>query len=339
VAYLIGGQEHHAGNTETMRECLKRALEYLGRAAAVWPGFTGIAYLKAKCHALLDQRKETIEQFELLSDLDRRYYRMACEDGDFNRIRDEIERVFQLALDKPGPLARAAETRLEEVRQSLLWAKLNNSATSKDRSIVYSVEHQYLDQARGRLRTLEVNIEDLSKELLGIRRRLEKIASDGLRNRVASIESQIWSVSSTRSSCEASIRDLNEKMKLTKGRTAVGCLLFFAFYLGSGFALMLFFALSFDEKTIRQFDASGVTRNLIFVAMGIGVVGFFVGKAISRRHRISPLQKEVEEQNRRIYDAEKPLPELQGQLQASRKELDDFLAWSTRMSPHPSPSS
>jgi tetratricopeptide (TPR) repeat protein len=117
--YLIGGQETNVVNSETARQCLESALLQLRSAIDSWPVFTESYYLAAKCRVLLGQREEALEDLEILSDRDRRYFVKMGKDKDFDPVRAEAEKVFRNAITNPGFQARATQAKLSELREKL----------------------------------------------------------------------------------------------------------------------------------------------------------------------------------------------------------------------------
>jgi tetratricopeptide (TPR) repeat protein len=325
AAYLLGEQRHKTGDLTGMRGCLERALEYLDKAVRLRPEFTANIYSQAKCYALLGRKQEALEKFQLLSDRDRRYYSQVLEDGDFDAIRADIEQVFRLAVETPGPMARAVEARLNEAGETLAWATRSKPAGHKDLALMTSTK-EYLDQGRRMIRSLDVDLEDLHGELIRKRQSLEEITENALRDRITSIGSQISSLTSRQGSCEISIRDLREKMELTKGR-GTGCL--FMALTAVVILPVLYACLSLViVRFVGQYTLS-TPQTIVFVLAhwGIAIVSYFVGSGISRHIKNRPLRREVGERADEIRKCNDLLPPFRQQLERSQQEQQEFSVW------------
>jgi tetratricopeptide (TPR) repeat protein len=88
--YLIGEQKQKQGQQGERDQYLRKALEHLVRAVAIWPEFTESINLQAKCHSLLDERDAALSKLQILSDRDRRFYSKAQQDRDFHALQSDI---------------------------------------------------------------------------------------------------------------------------------------------------------------------------------------------------------------------------------------------------------
>ena len=142
AAYLIGADCQRCGNVERVKECLERALAHLVKAAKYWPAFRGVLFLRAKCYALLENKQEALECIRILSDTDRTFHSAAMEDGDFATIRQNVDGVFRLAIDRPGPNASKARDVIAHARIILNWAKTSKpQSEANERVIAVSYTH------------------------------------------------------------------------------------------------------------------------------------------------------------------------------------------------------
>ncbi len=331
ASYLIGERHQEAGDTGAMRTCLERAVEYFERAAKLRPELTNSLYSQAKCYALLGKKQETLERFRMLSDRDRRYYATVLEDRDFDEMRGDIERVFKVAIESPGPLCRAAKARLDEATTALNWAKRAKPESMKDRAEVFNLE-EYLTGVPRSLGSLQVDIEGLNVKLKETSKKLQELTERLLSSRVASIQSQISSFESRQGGCHASILGLEQKMKETKA-TGMGWLsgivTFYALAIATLYAVSIvtqMFAplVAAIQKSVPR-EAFGIAFSLIM--LGAGVYGGFAGAEIWRNIKNRSLRSEVAQKKREIQDFDHSIAPLQEQLEGVKAELSIFQYW------------
>lgn len=249
AAYLLGSQESAAGKEEAVRTCLERSLTYLRKSSSLWPQFTEGFYSLAKCYALLGRREEVLEQFKVLSDVDRRYWAKACEDHDFRPLVNDIRDVFDEAISSPGPFAQCVYTELNCALETLPWMRASGAETG-------SIEHD-IAVARDRLATLEVDLVAVHQLAKHIRGRIEKETRQnfaaGIERQERAIRLQEGATKSLQgriSAAHTRINDLREQLKSTTGGK-VGCLAmvgvvgiaaFIGIGLGTGIATVLIIA-------------------------------------------------------------------------------------------------
>src|ERR1022692_4967745 len=375
AAYLIGEQEETAGRLDSMRSSLERALGYLAKAAILWPRFTEIVYTQAKCHALLGQTQDATRKLEILSDRDRRYFAKASRDGDFQTFHAAVEELFSRAKTSPGPLAGATQAKLDEVAESVAWAKLSIPTSRDDLAIVESVVRdpsvamyvpgvdttrlkelpsqqkieeattaiesiaRELSRARQSLPTLEVDIEGMSERLTQMRANLEKIANDSFQSIIYGCEQVVSSSEQRKTGCENLVQQLTQTMKATSG-AGMGWLFFFVFLVGSNFvlsiALNLLLALAPEIRGVLQ-NMSGAIA--VFGWIAIGIVGALIGSSISRSNKNRPHKLKIEEYSRTIDECVRKLPTLRDRAKTWKQEKQSFATWQAqRSSPPPLPS-
>jgi hypothetical protein len=98
ATYLEGERTLGDGKQSAVGPLLEMALSFLSRAWSLNAEFLEIAYLRAKCCALLSRRDEIKECFEIIGDRDRRYFLKAAEDKDFESVRDLLKESANYAL-------------------------------------------------------------------------------------------------------------------------------------------------------------------------------------------------------------------------------------------------
>jgi hypothetical protein len=332
AAYLIGEEAQAAGNSDSRRTCLERALGYLGKAAVLWPRFTEIVYTQAKCHALLGQTQEALKKLQILSDRDRRYFAKSTRDGDFEALRVEIEELFKQATVSPGPLARATELKLAEAADAETWARRSAPAAADELGIIESINGQLL-KARLLLPTLDVDIEDLSEQLNQMRTTLEKLAQRSLQKNLDISQNNLAVLEGRKSSYENSIEQLRQTMKATSGAGA-GCLsaaimVFVVVPIG----LAIFFAMLPQEW--RSQNSEFITAFTWLACIVIGIISGFLGSRLWRDHKNQAHQRQVEQCTRTLDDCERTLPSTREQADAWRETMRGFVAWQAQRSSPP----
>ncbi len=286
-----------------MRACLEHALGYLAKAAALWPRFTEIVYTQAKCHALLGQIGDAALKLEVLSDRDRRYFSKASQDGDFESFRDAVEELFRRATISPGPLARGALVKLNEVADAVEWAKRSAPTSEGDKAAIESTRRAISDGRRS-LPTLEVDIEGLCEDLDRMGQELKVISERSFQQNLKSSQEAIKSCEQRKTWCEDSIKQLERTMKSTSGA-------------GAGW---LFFIVSF----VFAFFLKGSAFSPWLV---ITIVGTFVSNYISRDIKNRPHRLNVEENTRSIDESIRTLPLLKEKADSWTQEMRKYAAW------------
>lgn len=183
TAYLLGEQSQAESDFRARQACLERALGYLRKAAVLWPRFTEVLYLQAKCHSLLGQREETLQVLENLADRDRRYFAKAATDPDFEIVSETLESVVTRASRAPGPIAQATATKLEELDEAIAWAR-RAKPSPKECETIEAAERELRD-ARSLFHTSAVDIEGLSDKLDDVRCRVDAITQKSFEQNLA----------------------------------------------------------------------------------------------------------------------------------------------------------
>ena len=329
-AYFIGEQEQAAGRPDSMRACLERGLGYLAKAVTIWPQFTEIVYHQAKCHALLGQVRDAEQKLEILSDRDRRYFAKASQDGDFQTFHASVEELFRRAIHSPGPLARATQAKLDEVAEAIAWAKRSAPTSKEDLAAIKSIELDELPDARRSLPTLDVDIEDLSERLSRARAVLDKIAERSFQNNVDAAERSVASLEQRKTGYESSIQKLSQTIDGASG-TGLGCFFFFLFPA----VTVLSFNVIFGPKPADTIVAVGVLATVLSP-----VVGFLLGRTVSRDRQNRPNKLKIEEDSLAVAECIRELPALRERAEAGKRELGNFAAWQAqRPSPPQKPTS
>jgi tetratricopeptide (TPR) repeat protein len=321
AAYLIGEQEQAAQRHDSTRACLERALGYLNKAVILWPRFTEIVYTQAKCHALLGQVKDAEHKLALLSDRDRRYFAKAIMDGDFATLQTDVEEVFKGATVSPGPLARAAQTKLDELAETIVLAKRAAPTSSDDLAAIETIERDVL-VARRTLPTLDVDIESLSEDLGRMKADVEKIAHRVLQEHVLTSDQNLAACEHHKSTCESSIGELEQTMKQTSG-AGLGCFLFFLFPA----VIIGAFNLLFGPKPPQTLVGIAV-----FLTVATPFLGVALGSRISRERQNRPHRAKVQEFRRAIDESSRTVVPLKQHANAWRRELHNFEEWQSRHS-------
>jgi hypothetical protein len=305
-----------------MRSCLERALQYLTKAALLWPRFTDVVYTQAKCHALLGEAQEAKQNLENLSDRDRRYFAKASQDGDFESIQAEIEGLFARALESPGPRARAAEAKLGEVGETVEWARRSAPESAEDRAAVARAE-RFLKEAKASLTTLGVDIEDLQERLDRLGREMEEMARGALQLHVKNAKEAISTCEERKRGLEHSIGQLKETMRSTSG-APLGCLL-------SALTVIFVFPIVLSVFSSMFPLPRSATQALVpYVVLTDVIGGIAVGiivSKISRDQKNRPYRRQVEEAARGIQECTRTLPSLQARAKQGEREMNEFMAW------------
>jgi tetratricopeptide (TPR) repeat protein len=325
AAYLIGEQEQAAGNSNSRRMALQRALSYLAKAVVLWPRFTETIYTQAKCHALLGQTQEALKQLEILSDKDRRYFAKSTRDGDFEALRVEIEEMFRSAIISPGPLARATELKLAGVAEAEAWARRSAPVAADDLATIELMSGK-LRTARLLLPSLDVDIEDLSHQLSQMITTLEKLAQRELRKNLDISQSNVAVLEGRREYYEDLTEHARQAMKATSGAGA-GLL-----SAGLAFFLLTIAVAIFLSNLPRQNsdNAAFYWAGLV----GCVVVGFGASK-LWRNHKNRPHQRQINYYARTLDDCERTLAASRAQANGWREAMRTFVVWQARRSSPP----
>jgi hypothetical protein len=307
-AYLMGEQEQAVGRRDSMRSCLERALGYLAKAEILWPRFTEIAYTQAKCHALLDNKHEALERFQILSDRDRRYCAKSSQDADFAAFHSEIKELFVRACTSPGSLALAVATSLEKARETFPWVKLSNAGGSWSEAI-----EQELAAAGRMLPTLAADLDGLHRGTNERRMALEELAEEGLVAQVNKHEAELKSLDSNIVQARNAVELHKWQLKETIGGYA-GC---FFMVLTCGIAAYLGNRLG-GKPTIMLSLIAGVIISFPVYHL---VNGFAPSRA--QRH----IQKQIEQNLREIEHSEEQNRVSNEGLKQAQEQLARFRSW------------
>lgn len=264
TAYLLGEQERTSGNSDGMRTCLGRALQYLARATSLWPKFLESIYTRAKCQALLGQGQEVRRELEVLADRDRRYFAKVIQDKDFDGCRGDVDDVFREATVSPGPFARAVQAKLDKAFEALEWAKRSRPESPEDLSKLETSERS-LSEAKRAIGGLGVDLVGTDAQLGKIIQVLTSIADRSYQVRMTAAQANINLLESGKKSSDGAIKRLTEQRKQAQGNWGRFWGFGFLWYLISGVVLM------------GIFEAAGVSNEnrpvAAFIGMGIGVIG------------------------------------------------------------------
>lgn len=321
AAYLMGEQCTQVSDIEGMHRCLNRSLEYLSKALALRPDFTQCLYSQAKCHALLGQESKALEIFRALSDRNRNYSEI-LQDKDFDRIRADIKKIFESALDCPGHLALSMQKSLSRAQKTLAWVTRSQANVTQFAS--------YLSNIQQLLGTLDVNLEILNRGLNRKQFKMEQVIIESYQGRLKSIESEINAVVSNRSEPEQAIKNLQQAMAQNKG-TRMG-LLFAALTYLVLFSLVSMLANFFLNPMVQEHKFTPLTGPLTFLAitipmLAIIVASFFFGRSISRSRKNQPFQEGIQHQLTRVEACNSRISILSQRLEAIQKEQQEFTSW------------
>ena len=308
AAYLVGEQEQAAGHSDSMRSCLERALGYLAKAQILWPRFTEIVYTQAKCYALLGNKQEALERFQILSDRDRRYCAKASKDADFTAFHSEIKGLFGRACTSPGSLALAVAARLEKAQETFPWVKLGNAGGSLSDAI-----EQELTAISRILPTLDADLEGLHRRTNERRKALEELAEDGLAAQVNKYGAELESLDSTIVHARDAIELLKWQLKETIGGYT-GC-----FFMVLVCGIAAFFGNQLDGKP------------MIILSLIIGVIiSFPVYHLVNRfapSRAQSRIQNQIELKLQEIELSEEKSHILKEGLAKAHQQLASFRSW------------
>jgi len=327
AAYVSAEQHEGVGDLAGRQKSLEQSLDYLTEALKLRPEFTACIYCQGKCYALLGRKAEALERFRVLADRNRDYSQI-LQDKDLDDIRPDIQKIFQSAVDNPGLLAISTAKNLNKADAALAWAKrVQANATRFE---------PYLRNAHQLLRSFDVNIEVLNRGLIQAVRKLETITEEAFRVRQNGLESEISSLAAAKSQAEQAIQNLQREM--AQGGTGLGCLFAFGAFSLALFAVNSVFAPILNSM-LHQHVLTSTTGPLMGLAimltmLGTAVVGFFVGRSISRSRKNQPYQSGIQQQITLIASYNNRMSILTQQIEAARTELQQFLTWreSTRSS-------
>jgi len=322
AAYLVGERENAARRPGPMRICLERSLGYLAKAEALWPKFTEIVYMQAKCLALLGRTTDAIRKLEVLSDRDRRYFAKAAQDGDFAVLRAEAEKVFTRATTSPGPLARATLAKIGKVAEVFAWAKRSAPTSRQDFATIESIEGE-LSSARRTLSTLDVDIEGLSERLDEIRAELEKVARRSLQQNISAAEEAVTSCEQRKTSCEEAIENLKRTIEHASAPGA-GC------FAGILAVIIEPFILVPLLNMMSPGARSGLSALFGIAYLAIPIIVSVVGAKVGADHKNQPLNLKIEENLSCVNECIRELPLLKQRAEAWRQKLRSFEAWQAK---------
>jgi tetratricopeptide (TPR) repeat protein len=279
AAYLIGADCQRCGNIEGTKECLERALAHLVKAAKCWPEFRGVLFLRAKCYALLENKQEALECIRILSDTDRTFHSAAMEDGDFATIRQNVDGVFRLAIDRPGPNASKAKDVIAHARIILNWAKTSKPQSEANERVIEANE-QELNVFEEQLGTLSVDIESGTASILRGHAQLEDIVWKHLWKRSETLSDRIKSLRSEREELEKVPLNMMNGAFLIEGDSAMGCLFVVLMYIALPIVLPI---ITLPWKSTLSRIPMGFSGGFLFLAglVGYGFLTFAIGKHLS----------------------------------------------------------
>jgi hypothetical protein len=209
-------------------------------------------------------------------------------------------------------MARATQTKLDEMAEYVSWAKRSGPST-EDVAYVESIMAD-LANARRSLATLDVDIEDLDDRLSQIRAELEKVAQRSLQKNIDASQHAITSFEQRKVGCEHSIEQLKQTMQMTSG-AGMGWAFAFLFFLGT----VVLIAASIDVRAHEN-----VPVLVIIPAMIIGAV---IGSSMSRRRKNRPHQMKIEEIARSVDECVTTIPSLKQRAEHWKQELRSFGDW------------
>ncbi len=181
TSYLLGEQLKNSGHLDAAQESLESALARLQSAIDSWPAFTESYYLAAKCHALLGQKEKALDNLEILSDRDRRYFAKMSKDRDFDSIHGEASEIFQNAIINPGPTARAAQIQLSEFREKVNHLINSGWKCKEELELIPTVE-SFVRTATLSLLGGDANIEGILSEISLAEKRINEASRNILIN-------------------------------------------------------------------------------------------------------------------------------------------------------------
>lgn len=313
AAYLIGEQDQEAGRLDSMSACLERAIAHLRKAVALWPQFTEIIYTQAKCHALLGQVDDAKGKFEILSDRDRGYFVKAIHDGDFDALRSTVDAVFKRATTSPGPFALATRAKIDEVAETVAWAKRSAPTSTEDLVAIESIEMELAD-AKHSLQTVDVDIEGLSARLSSKKAHLQTVAAKSFQSNVDASKQTVTDLEQRKTGFENNIEQLKQTMNATSG-AELGCILAIVFFV---VALVLTFSL-IDVRAHENVPI--VVASIMAIAAGI------VGSKVSRDRLDQPHKLKIEENSRSVDECTRALPSARKQAERWQHEMRTFASW------------
>jgi tetratricopeptide (TPR) repeat protein len=280
ASYLIGADCQRCGNIEGAKECLERALAHLVKAAKYWPEFRGVLFLRAKCHALLGNKQDALACIRVLSDTDRTFHSATMEDGDFSTIREDVDGVFRLAIDRPGPNASKAKDIIAHAKIILNWAKSNNPQSEACKRVIAAKE-QEINLFEEQLGTLLVDIESGTASILRGQAQLEDIVWKHLWKWSETLSDRIKSLRSEREELEKIPLNMMNGTFLIEGDSAMGCLFVVLMYIALPIVLPII-VLPW-KSTLSQIPMPGVFGAFIVLGglVGYGFLTFAIGKRLS----------------------------------------------------------
>ena len=325
AAYLIGADDQRCGNIEGTKECLERALAHLVKAAKYWPEFQGVLFLRAKCYALLENKQEALECIRILSDTDRTFYSAAMEDGDFSTIRQDVDGVFRLAIDRPGPNASKARDVIAHARIVLNWAKTSRPQSEANERVIEANE-QELSAFEEQLGTLSVDIESGTASVLRGQAQLEDIVWNHLWKRAETLSDRIKSLRSEKEELEKVPLNMMNGAFLIEGSTGMGCLFTVIMYIALPIVLPI---IVLPWKSTLSHAPMGFSGGILFLAglVGYGFLTFAIGKRLSLLNQRRVLNGHIDRAKSAIQEWDRVhVPEIEraevDQKEVIRREQD-----------------
>jgi tetratricopeptide (TPR) repeat protein len=319
AAYLIGADCQRCGNVEGVKECLERALAHLVKAAKYWPAFRGVLFLRAKCYALLENKQEALECIRILSDSDRTFHSAAMEDGDFATIRQNVDGVFRLAIDRPGPNASKARDVIAHARIILNWAKTSKPQSEANERVIEAKE-QELNVFEEQLGTLAVDIESGTASILRSQAQLEDIVWKHLWKRSETLSDRIKSLRSERAELEKVPLNMMNGAFLIRGDSAMGCLFVVLMYIALPIVLPI---IALPWKSTLSRIPMGFSGGILFLAglVGYGFLTFAIGKRLSLLNQKRTLNGHIDRAKSAIREWDRVhVPEIE-RAEADEKEV------------------
>lgn len=334
AAYLIGADRQRCGDIAGTKECLERAMTHLLKAAKYWPEFRGILYLRAKCHALLGNKQDSLECIRVLSDTDRTFHSVAMEDGDFSAFRQDVDGIFRLAIDRPGPNASKAKDVIAHARIVLMWAKESRPQSEANERTIATFE-QELSVFEEQLGTLSVDIESATASVLKGQAQLENIVWKYLWKRSETLSERIKSLHSEREELEKVPLNMMNGAFLTEGSTGVGCLFALAMCIALPFVFSIICLISpiVSPRTSTLLNMRmGFSGGIIFLVglAGSGLLAFAIGKHLSLLNQRRILNGHIDRAKSAVREWDRVhVPEIE-RAEADQKEVirreQDFAA-------------
>ena len=323
AAYHSGEQRLGLGDTQGMKDCLGRAVQYFNSSTQLWPENTASIYWKAKCHALLGERDRALHEFEILSDRDRSYLAIAMEDGDFAGLRDSVDLVFKRALESPGPNAISAASKVNAASELLTWAK---SLSNLSNSTAIGRMEQFLSTAGKRLRGNDINFDVFLPQIDKFRSEMVATFENELAAKKAELDGIVRSRTAERAGPDTTIARAKQQMSETKGSGGIGCLFAILTFVGLEIAIPLM--IRPWARELSGIRSNGLNVLTLFLIGFVICLGYLFGTMVSRNSRRQPFRRQVDAALRSIEEWERVVsPIVEGAKSDSRtidRELEEL---------------